>query len=273
MSRKRILIFGLCMWFVGFQMDFAFAQAPKAGVDTLRILTYNVHHCNPPGKTIIDVPAIINVVKQSNASIVALQEIDVNTSRSGKELNEAEAIAKACGMYFCFGKALDYAGGGYGVAILSKFPISEVQCYNLPKDAKPQSEQRVLLTAKLSLSDKKQIRFASTHLDVESAENRALQINEIIKIKKAGGNKVPFLIGGDFNDTPNSLVINLLDKDFQRSCLDCEPTVPQDIPNQTIDFIAFEKRLIKKIVVVKHTVIEDTYASDHRPVYAELLYR
>ncbi|MCO4291886.1 endonuclease/exonuclease/phosphatase family protein [Solitalea sp. MAHUQ-68] len=271
MRGKRILMFGLCMWFGGFQIDLAFAKGPKTEGDTLRILTYNVHHCNPPGKTIIDVPAIINVVKQSNASIVALQEIDVNTSRSGKELNEAEAIANACGMYFCFGKALDFAGGGYGVAILSKFPISEVQCYNLPKDAKPQTEQRVLLTATLSLSDKKQIRFANTHLDVQSAQNRELQINEIIKIIKAGGKKVPFLIAGDFNDTPNSSTINLLDKNFQRSCIDCEPTVPQDIPHQTIDFIAFEKHLRKKIAVVKHTVIEETYASDHRPVYAELL--
>ena len=119
----------------------------RAKVDTLKLLTYNVHHCNPPGKNIIDVAAIANVVRQSNASIVALQEIDVNTSRSGKDLNQAEAIAKACGMYFCFGKALDFAGGGYGVAILSKYPISDVQTFLLPKDADPKAEQRVLLTA------------------------------------------------------------------------------------------------------------------------------
>src|SRR5688572_22879546 len=101
----------------------AFTASDKKTSDTLRLLTYNVHHCNPPGKKLIDVAAIVNVVKQSNASIVALQEIDVNTSRSGKELDQAEAIAKSCGMYFCFGKALDFAGGSYGVAILSKYPI------------------------------------------------------------------------------------------------------------------------------------------------------
>ena len=101
----------------------AYAEAKKSTTDTLRILTYNVHHCNPPGKTIIDVPAIVNVVRKSNASIVALQEIDVNNSRSGKELDQAAAIAKECGMYFCFGKAIDFAGGAYGVAILAKYPV------------------------------------------------------------------------------------------------------------------------------------------------------
>ena len=82
---------------------------------------------------------------------------------------------------------------------------------------------------------------------------------------------MPFIIAGDFNDTPNSNPINILDKAFQRSCIECAPTVPQDIPTTAIDFIAFDKRSAKKIKVARHVVINETYASDHRPVYAELL--
>lgn len=248
----------------------AIAQPPKSGIDTLKILTYNVHHCNPPGKNLIDVPAIVNVVKQSNASIVALQEIDVNTSRSGKELDQAAAIAKECGMYVCFGKALDFAGGAYGVAILSKYPISEVETMLLPKDADPKAEQRVLLTARLAIRKNKFIRFASTHLDVVNEANREQQINEIIK--KLNNDSLPFIIGGDFNATPDSGSIKLFDKTFQRSCTECAPTIPQDIPTQAIDFVAFDKRSAKNIKVAKHFVINETYASDHRPVYAELLF-
>ncbi|HEU5168445.1 MAG TPA: endonuclease/exonuclease/phosphatase family protein [Chitinophagaceae bacterium] len=247
----------------------AFKEYNKARVDTLKVLTYNVHHCNPPGKNLIDVSAIVNVVKQSNASIVALQEIDVNTSRSGKDLDQAEAIAKACGMYFCFGKALDFAGGGYGVAILSKYPISDVQTLLLPKDVDPKAEQRVLLTARLTIGNNKYIRFASTHLDVVNESNREQQVNVIIK--KMATDSLPFIIGGDFNATPKSNSIKLLDKAFQRSCTECTPTIPQDTPTDAIDFIAFDKRVAKKIKIVKHFVITETYASDHRPVYAELL--
>ena len=243
----------------------------KIAVDTLKILTYNVHHCNPPGKNLIDVAAIVNVIKQSNASIIALQEIDVNTSRSGKDLDQAEAIANACGMYFCFGKALDFAGGSYGVAILSKYPINDIQTMLLPKDADPKTEQRVLLTARLTIGDNKNIRFASTHLDVVNEANREQQVNEIIK--KMATDSLPFIIGGDFNATPKSNSINLLDKAFQRSCTECTPTIPQDTPTDAIDFIAFDKRYAKKIKIAKHFVVNETYASDHRPVYAELLIR
>ncbi|MEO8174662.1 MAG: endonuclease/exonuclease/phosphatase family protein [Sediminibacterium sp.] len=241
----------------------------KTTIDTLKVLTYNVHHCNPPGKNIIDVAAIANAIKQSNASIVALQEIDVNTTRSGKELNEAEAIAKECGMYFCFGKALDYAGGGYGIAILSKYPVSEVENMLLSKEADPKTEQRALLTARLTIGKNKYIRFACTHLDVASEANRVLQVNQIIR--KAVNDSIPFVIGGDFNCKTNTAPLNVFDNAFHRSCSTCEATFPQDVPVDTIDFIAFEKRAEKKLQTIKHLVIKETYASDHRPVYAELL--
>lgn len=272
MSQMRIhrlssIFFVACLSFLS--NDATKAQATNSSIDTLRILTYNVHHCNPPGKNIIDLPAIVNAVKESNASIVALQEIDVNTSRSGKELDQAAAIAKECGMYFCFGKAIDFAGGAYGVAILSKYPISEVETMLLSKNADPKTEQRVLLTARLAIGKNKFIRFASTHLDVVNETNREQQVNEIIK--KLNNDSLPFIIGGDFNATPNSNAINLLDKTFQRSCRECAPTVPHDIPTETIDFIAFDKRYARSIKIEKHFVINETYASDHRPVYAELL--
>lgn len=237
--------------------------------DTLRILTYNVHRCNPPGTKIIDIAAIANVVKQSKADVVALQEIDVNTIRSGKDIHEAEEIAKACGMYVCFGKAIDFSGGAYGVAVLSKYPISAVQNYLLPKDADPKTEQRTLLIAEITISSKKKFYFACTHLDVENADNRVLQINEIQK--RANAVSIPFFIGGDFNDTTGSKALQIFDQHFQRSCQTCGPTFPQDKPTKTIDFIAFQKKQAKKITTIRHEVLAEKYASDHRPVLAELL--
>jgi endonuclease/exonuclease/phosphatase family metal-dependent hydrolase len=239
------------------------------GEDTLRILTYNVHRCNPPGTKIVDIPAIAKVVKQSNADVVALQEIDVNTIRSGKDIHEAEEIAKACGMYVCFGKAIDFSGGAYGVAILSKYPIGAVQNQLLPKDADPKTEQRTLLIAEIKINNKKKFYFASTHLDVESEANRVLQINEIQK--RANAASIPFFIGGDFNDTPNSKAMKIFDQHFQQSCQTCAPTFPQDIPTTTIDFIGFYKKQAKKIKAIRHEVLEEKYASDHRPVLAEFL--
>ena len=243
------------------------SSGKTSDADVLKGMTYNVHHCNPPGKAntaMIDIPAISKVICEQNPDWVALQEIDDHTIRSGKEINEAQEIAKNTEMYFYFGKAIDYAGGGYGVAILSKYPISQMQTYYLPKDADKKTEQRVIITAKMQLPNGKVIRLGCTHLDVQNAKNRVLQVNEINRI--ASLDSIPFLLGGDFNDTAGSETIHLLDTDFQRSCLECEATIPSEHPKETIDYIAFTKKYPVKIV--SHTVINESYASDHRPVVA-----
>ena len=55
----------------------------------LKIMSYNIHIGNPPSKPgIIDMKAIIKAIKIENPDLVALQEVDVNTARSGK-INQA----------------------------------------------------------------------------------------------------------------------------------------------------------------------------------------
>ncbi len=237
--------------------------------DTIKVMTYNVHHCNPPGKAtigVIDIKAVSKLIHDQNPDIVALQEVDVNTSRSGKEINEAEEIAKNNGMYFYFGKAIDFGGGGYGVAILSKYPISEMKTILLSKESNPNAEQRVLTTARIKLPGRKDFRFACTHLDVVSEENREMQVKQIIETSMQ--DSIPIILAGDFNDVEGSKPLQLLDKQFQVSCKACPSTSPQDTPRKAIDFIGFYRKFPFK--VISHQVIEELYASDHRPVMAVL---
>ena len=238
--------------------------------DTLLVMTYNVHHCNPPGKAtqgLIDITAIANAIQREQPDLVALQEIDDHTTRSGKNINEAEEIAKILGMHYYFGKAIDYAGGGYGVAILSKFPISEMKTMFLTKEADTTTEQRVLATVRVSLPNGKSIRFACTHLDVVNAANRSFQVNEITQT--AIHDSIPFLLGGDMNEKPLNKPIQLLDENFTRNCIQCEPTFPQDIPVIVIDYIAYFKS--SPFQFIKQWVSNETYASDHRPVMAKMI--
>lgn len=232
---------------------------------TIRVMTYNVHHCNPPSKPdSIDVDAIVNTIRAQDPDLLALQEIDVNTKRSGP-LNQAEEIAKKLNMNFFFGKAIDYQGGEYGVAILSKYPLSETVVNRLPTKAETNGEPRVLATAKVTLPDGNHIRFGSTHLDAQKgAVNRQMQIEEIGTI--ASSEELPFIIAGDFNATPGTDVIKKLDKHFTRTCQSCEPTIPVNNPTKAIDFIAYTPD--KKFKVMSHEVIAERYASDHLPVVA-----
>lgn len=236
-------------------------------VAELRVMSYNIHHANPPSRPgVIDLDAIARVIREQNPDLVALQEVDVNTSRSGN-INQAAALAEKLGMNFFFARAIDFGGGEYGVAILSKYPLSEMNLVPLPEDAAPEAEDRVLATANLTLPGGITIRFGSTHLDVQNAANRLQQVQAINSI--AAREQLPFILAGDFNDLPESEAIAELDKAFTRTCQsDCAPTIPVDVPTRAIDFITFSKASGFK--VVSQQVIPERYASDHLPVVATL---
>ena len=232
-----------------------------------KIMAYNIHHANPPSKpNTIDIGAIVKTIESQDPDIVALQEIDVNTSRSGEE-NQAEMIAEKLGMNVFFGKAIDYDGGEYGVAVLSKYPISEQRVHSLPSAQETNSEPRVLATVKIALPNGTYLRFGSTHLDAQRGDtNRLLQMEEIINI--ASEENLPMIVAGDFNAPPYTEIINILDKHFTRTCTNCEPTIPVNNPIKAIDFIAFKPKEIFSID--SHKVIKETYASDHLPIVTVL---
>jgi endonuclease/exonuclease/phosphatase family metal-dependent hydrolase len=237
---------------------------------SIRVMAYNIHHANPPSKPdYIDIDAIVRVIHNQNPDIVALQEVDVNTTRSGS-IDEAVEIASELDMNVFFGKAIDYQGGEYGVAILSKYPLSEEVVHRLPTKAETNGEPRVLATAKVTLPDGTEIRFGSTHLDAQrDSVNRELQINKIVEI--ASAEKLPFIIAGDFNATPGSEVIRVLDSHFKRTCDSCPYTSSAANPRRTIDFIAY-KHPENKFSVESHKVINEKYASDHLPLISVIKY-
>lgn len=234
---------------------------------SLRVMSYNIHHANPPSaKNKIDIDAITRVIKLQDPDLVALQEVDVNTVRSGK-INEASLLAEKLGMNFFFAKSIDHDGGEYGVAILSKYPITGSSIHRLPTKEGTKGEPRVLATSVINLPDHQKILFGSTHLDAQQQhDNRLLQVAEIVRIGKQ--EVLPFLLAGDLNATPGSEPIKLFDEQFVRTCETCAFTIPEVNPNRTIDFIAFNKSIA--FDVVSHQVIDEQYASDHLPIVSVL---
>lgn len=262
----RVLLMLLC-----FAANFSSAKAQKEPKTTkanlLTVMTYNIHHANPPSiKDSIDIDAIARTINQQYPDIVAVQEVDVNTKRSGN-INEAALLAEKTKMYYYFAKAIDYGGGDYGVTILSKYPLSGTTTYKLPSLAGTGGEPRVLATASITVNGK-EILFACTHLDAQRNDtNRVLQINAITDILQK--ERLPVVLAGDLNAVAGSKVINVLDGNFSRSCvMDCGFTIPVENPNKTIDFISF--RPAAGFAVRLHKVVDERYASDHLPVVAVL---
>jgi len=228
----------------------------------LKILCYNIHHANPPSKVgLIDIDAIVRVIKDSKADIVGLQEVDKLTTRSGG-IDEAKLIAEKTGMNYHFFKAIDHDGGEYGLAILSRYKLTDTKL--TPLSQRIVAEKRILSQATFKVNGQRFI-FANTHLDAtRTHENRNLQMQEILKHFENVSS--PVILCGDLNSVAGSEAINLLDKQFTRTCInDCPGTVPHDKPRRTIDFIA-----VKNVSwpLLSYQVIAETYASDHRPITA-----
>ena len=236
--------------------------------DTITIVSYNIHHGNPPAKPgVIDLDAIANVLANQKPDFVALQEVDVNISRSGN-VNQAEYLAKKLNMYFYFAKAIDHDSGDYGVAVLSKYPILAQQSLKFSRIEGLKAEDRVLALTTVQLTSGKKITFGSTHLDHQKDE--ALRLQQVAEIVKyAEKERGMFIVGGDFNAVPSSATIQLLDKSFTRTCQQCGFTIPVITPKRTIDFIAFKPN--RKISVASQEVVQEHQASDHLPIVAKII--
>ena len=89
-------------------------QAPK-----IRVASFNI----AAGK-VSDMTAIAKAIRAMNVDVVALQEVDKLTARSGR-VDQAAELAKLTGMQAVFGRAIDFDGGEYGLAFLSRYPLHD----------------------------------------------------------------------------------------------------------------------------------------------------
>jgi len=232
----------------------------------LTVLTYNIHHGAPADSETINLSNIAAVIKQSNADIVALQEVDVNTERSGN-VNQAKVLAEMLNMEYHFSKSIDYRGGDYGNAILSKYPLSNKRSLLLPMPVP--KERRSIALATVTLPDGKKIEFGSTHFDVEA--NRMDQSAFLVDLSKELVQ--PLIIGGDYNATPDSPEMIELKKEFALSCMgSCPFTIPVTNPNKAIDFVVFNQKARQMFSLVSGIAMKGQYASDHLPVIAVFQY-
>lgn len=233
---------------------------------TVKILTYNIHHANPPstpGK--IDIEAIAKVINDSKADIIGIQEVDINVSRS-EMVNQAEKLAELTGTEYFFSKGIDLEKGYYGVLVLSKHKIVGKRRYDLPMPVK--SENRSLAIVDVELPGGKTISLANTHLDLKE-ENRIAQaefINELGELYKK-----PLILVGDLNAKPDSKPIKILEEYFVRNTTSNQPTSPNVNTKNEIDYIMVLKN--REFNWKSYQVIKEEYASDHLPLLAEIEFK
>lgn len=223
------------------------------------LMSYNVKNATGlDGKRDYDRTA--SVITEAKPDVVALQELDSKTKRSGGK-DVLEELAKRAGMAGTYAKAIDYSGGEYGIGLLSKEKPLSVKRIPLPG----REEARVLLMAEF-----KNYCFCVTHLSLTREDSDA-SIDMIAKL--AAESKKPFFVAGDFNLTPESEPIARMKKKFTLLSDPSAMTFPADKPTECIDYIwMYNGKKNKDFKVQEKKVIEEPVASDHRPIKVVVRY-
>ena len=241
---------------------------------TLRVMTWNIHHGEGLDKK-VDIDRIAKIILSARPDVVALQEIDRDVERSGK-VDIITKLADLTDMTYAFGKTIDYQGGEYGNAFLTRFPILEER--NLRYHPIRPGEQRGLLQLILGVRGE-EIVIANTHLESRSDDSaRALSVGELMITLRRFSPR-PVVVCGDLNDQPDSRVIGELKNEYADSWAVAGRgdgfTFPSDAPKKRIDYILVQNNTkpdsasaAVKLHPLSARVIQSS-ASDHLPLLVE----
>ena len=238
----------------------------------LRVLTYNIHH-GEGTDGVFDLARIAGIVKGAEPDLVALQEVDEHTQRTGG-VDELDELQRLTAMNARFGKAMAYSGGDYGVAVLSRWPILSADNEPLPSSA--DREPRTALTVRIRAGEGGPlVQFTCTHLDQGRDEQDRLEQAAYLNSTEAHDG-VPAILAGDMNSRPDTQVMKTLESEWTDAAQAAEPslladlslTVPAARPRYRPDYVMF--RPANSWRVLESTVIDESVASDHRPVLAVL---
>lgn len=266
---RALIVWWLSWLFVaGGQVAAEDVAASEESAETLRVLCYNIHYGQGTDGT-YDVERLANVIQQSKPDLVALQEVDVGVKRSGR-VHEAQRIAELTGMAVRFGPTQHYEGGLFGNAVLSRLEILDVQIHPLPyTESTPErtTYPRGAIAVIVRGPGGQPLRFVSTHFQHNVPEDRVAEAKAINQLFSRDA--TPTLLAGDMNAVPEAAPIQTLLKRWTNATDEPpSPSAPAINPRSRIDYIFY--RPASRFRLVTAMVVDESTASDHRPVFAEL---
>lgn len=223
----------------------------------LKVMSYNIRNCKGMDSQ-VDYNRVASVINAYKPDVLMLQEVDSATVRYGGAV-VSDTLAMACSYVSTYAPAINFQGGKYGVALLTRTTPLSVKQYALPG----REEKRTLVVVELD-----RYVVACTHLSL-TEEDRIASLPIILDA--ARGYKKPFIIAGDFNAQPDEEFTRRLGEYFTIVGDSCIPTFPADKPNIKIDYIAVYKNAAgARVKGTGYKVINEPMASDHRPIIATL---
>ncbi|TYR32627.1 hypothetical protein FXV77_18645 [Sphingobacterium phlebotomi] len=233
--------------------------------EAIRVMVYNIRHGRGMDN-IVGLHRILEVIKNSEASIVALNEIDRHYGARSNYEDQVKSLADALDMHYVYQptttEPANTASGNkpreHGHALLSKYAIveSEKRDFSVGDDY-----GRGILRAKLNV-DGQNLQVYVTHWGLTEAA-RFNHIKETVMFMNDYPGKSVLM--GDLNATPDEHNIITLKSRLLDATEDNAYTFNAETPTKKIDYI-----FASGDMDITETKVINTTASDHRPIVADI---
>jgi endonuclease/exonuclease/phosphatase family metal-dependent hydrolase len=264
----------------------------------VRMMTYNVHNFKKygSGKDIPTKHEILELIANQQPDVIGMQEFYTRKRGQYAMVDSMKKIIGSDNYYFeSFGSGEEEKTG---IAIFSKFPIvskgliqlsplySGNQCLYI--DVKQGNHIFRVYSVHLqsinfepadykyidTVTKKGKPDFSSTKRLGGKLKRAFMKRAEQVALIRAHAKQCPYpyIIAGDFNDTPSSYAVNQMTKGLKNAFVEkgfgLGRTYNGDFPNYQIDYIMVSP----KFDVASYTITEKKL-SDHYPVFADLVLR
>jgi endonuclease/exonuclease/phosphatase family metal-dependent hydrolase len=252
----------------------------------MRFATFNILHGRTVEDGVVDIERLRRAVREIDADVLALQEVDCDQPRSQMADLTAVAAEEMGAVSHRFVAALAGTPGAtwiaatgeeqpgtaaYGVALLSRYPARHWQVMRLPripvrfpmylpgpgKVMIVREEPRAVVVAQLE-TPAGPISVANTHLSFVPGWNR-VQLRRLRR--DLAGLPAPRVLMGDLNMTPPTP-----ERTTGLQSLGGEPTFPADAPTRQLDHILVDEGCLRALACSAPPVP----ISDHRPLIIDV---
>ena len=239
---------------------------PPANLSEVTFVSYNIRW-----RTGAELKTISEWLKQKQASVIALQEVDRARARTRKT-NNARELAESLGMYYAWAAPPVPKGSKEeetGVELLSVYPLTDVTRIVLPHKG-PGGRLRVAIGGTVKLG-KQNLRVYSVHSETRiSTEKKLDQFRAVLKDLARFPKSTPAVVMGDLNSWEDATVKGVrqlfTDEGFSTPFSDDEKTFKRDL-------VFFDLKLkldwiwLKGLTAKSYGIDRSLVVSDHFPLW------
>ena len=229
-----------------------FAQTPVK----LRVMSMNIRLGGQLAGYKADAYAAL--INEYHPDVVCLQEVYYKTfSNGGRDwLNDAAVLT---GMFPEFFQSFMQGNGGYGTAILSKYPFFKSWKSVYPKK-NGEREPRACGWICIQLPDGQVVRVMTVHFALQNATNTTQNIQLVTKDFLEEDKTTPGLMVGDYNADAGSDPIVYAKRTWEEMCPGAGFTIPAEKPAKQLDFVMGYPKgrwTCKKFDILAHPELSD----------------